>query len=325
MLPRHFLGEVEMLRCVVCSAAALLSTASMAGNGRVIAIGDEWLLSDLAFSAQPDQSAQLADNISRFFTDDVPSRLLVWSTSGPVSGSTRGVRGEQLALRRESHGHTWDTNPAMPFTLATLRNYRAVFLSGIAGAGAANAEVLESYVQQGGNVLVMAGTGDIGGPGDEAAQWNYLLNRFGLAFGDTWFGLGPELLNVPTLPSTNPLGKLITHVQWGYGQTVFSTQPNNPLVEIAVYGDFTGMGAPNGPVQPIIGTVNISTKCFGDLDNSGFVDDADFVIFVQHYNLLLCEDPAMPPECPSDFNADGLVDDVDFTIFIQGYDLPICL
>lgn len=315
-----------MLRAFVCGATALICSLSFAGNGRIIAIGDEWLLSDAAFSSQPDQSAQLAANISKFFTDDAPSRLLAWSTSGPLSGSQRGVLGVQFGSRMSTIGHSWEVNPSVPFTLATLRNYRAVFLSGSAGSGSANAQVLEAYVREGGNVMVMAGTGDIGGPADEATQWNYFLNKFGLAFGEQWFGMGSPLLNVPTLPSANPLGKLITHVQWGYGQTVYSTQPSNPLVEIAVSGDFTGMDWPgSSPVQPIIGTVNILTKCLGDLDDSGFVDDADFVIFSRHYNLMDCADPAMPLDCPSDFNKDGVVDDIDFSIFIQSYDLPLCL
>ncbi|MBL8885477.1 MAG: hypothetical protein JNK16_02355 [Phycisphaerales bacterium] len=316
-----------MLRRLMCAAATIVATSAMAGNGRIIAIGDEWLVSDLAFATQPAQSKQLTDNIAKFFTDDSPSRMLVWSTSGPLMGSERGVRGVAFANRLHELGHTLDVNPSAPFTLATLRNYRAVFLAGLSGSGSEHAQVLEAYVREGGNVIVMAGTGDIGGAPTEAGQWNYFLNKFGLAFGDTWFVYGSSLITVPTLPSANPLGKLITHVQWGYGQTVYSTQPGNPLVEIAVYGDFTGLTPPppGSAVQPIIGTVNILTKCLGDLDNNGMVNDEDFVIFVQHYNLLLCEDASMPPACPSDFNADGVVDDVDFTIFIQSYDLPICL
>ncbi|MBS0187897.1 MAG: hypothetical protein JSS51_07500, partial [Planctomycetes bacterium] len=53
-------------------------------------------------------------------------------------------------------------------------------------------------------------------------------------------------------------------------------------------------------------------------------DDADFVIFVPAYNLLLCDDPSMPPGCPSDLNADGFVDDADFTLFVDAYDQLVC-
>lgn len=308
-----------------CVQMVVVAAACLGGTGRIIAIGDEWLLSDPAFSAQPAQSAQLTDNISKFFTDGTPSRMLVWSTSPFVAPGQRGVLGTGLKSRMEALGHTWDVNPSMAFTLENLRGYRAIFLSG--GWPSGTLSVLEAYLREGGNVLVMAGTGDWGSAPAEASAWNGFLTKFGLAFGDTWFAFGGSLLNVPTLASGNPLGKLLTSVQWGYGQTVYKVQPNNPLVEIAVYADFSGFSPllASGPVQPIIGTVNITTKCIGDLNDDGIVDDADFVIFVQAYNLLVCDDPAMPAGCPSDFNSDGVVDDVDFTIFIQPYDLPVCL
>ncbi len=315
-------------KCLTGAVGALLVCGiALARDGRIIAIGDEWLLSDPAFTNQPAQTTQLADNIATFFTQNTPSRFLVYSTSPFVPPGKRGVLGDSLANRMLSLGHTWEVNPAVPFTLATLQNYRGVFLSGVAGSGAANAAVLKSYVNQGGNVLVMAGTGDIaGGAGPEAGAWNFFLNQFGLSFGGTYFGLGAGLLNVPTLASANPLGKLITVVEWGYGHNVTNLQPGNPTVELAVYGDFTGMTPllPSGPIQPIIGTVNLTTKCLGDLNNDGLVDDADFALFVPAYNLLACSDPAMPPGCPADLNSDGLVDDGDFTIFVQQYDLLVC-
>ncbi|MBS0189404.1 MAG: hypothetical protein JSS51_15170 [Planctomycetes bacterium] len=316
---------MRVLSCLVVLICSMVSSACLAGTGRLIAIGDEWLLSDLAFAAQPAQTTQLTDNISKFFTDGSPSRMLVWSTSPPVGGNVRGVLGEGLKNRMKALGHTWEVNPNIAFTVANLRNYRAIFLSG--GWPAGTLATLESYLRDGGNVLVMAGTGDWGSAAAEANAWNPFLNKFGLAFGDTWFAVGGGLLNVPTLSSGNPLGKLLTSVQWGYGQTVEKTPANNPLVEIAVYGNFSGFSPllGTGPVQPIIGTLNITTKCIGDLNEDGMVDDADFVIFLQAYNLLVCDDPAMPVGCPSDFNQDGMVDDADFTIFIQPYDLPICL
>lgn len=66
------------------------------------------------------------------------------------------------------------------------------------------------------------------------------------------------------------------------------------------------------------------TPCRGDLTSDGLVDDADFVKFVQAYNLLLCEDDFMPPHCQSDLNRDGTVDDADFVIFASSYNDLIC-
>jgi len=64
--------------------------------------------------------------------------------------------------------------------------------------------------------------------------------------------------------------------------------------------------------------------CVGDLNLDGFVDDADFVLFVFAYNLLDCADATMPPGCPADLNRDGFVDDADFVIFVRAYNELIC-
>ncbi|MGH7245007.1 MAG: hypothetical protein ACREJD_16450 [Phycisphaerales bacterium] len=68
----------------------------------------------------------------------------------------------------------------------------------------------------------------------------------------------------------------------------------------------------------------VPAACPADLTGEGFVDDSDFVIFVQAYNILDCEDASMPLGCPADFNLDGLVDDSDFVIFVAAYDALVC-
>jgi len=64
--------------------------------------------------------------------------------------------------------------------------------------------------------------------------------------------------------------------------------------------------------------------CDADVDCSGMVDDADFIIFVAAYNILDCADPSMPLDCPSDFNRDAVVDDSDFGIFVVAYNELVC-
>ncbi|MFO0859764.1 MAG: hypothetical protein U0570_04345 [Phycisphaerales bacterium] len=68
----------------------------------------------------------------------------------------------------------------------------------------------------------------------------------------------------------------------------------------------------------------VPAACPADLTGEGFVDDSDFVIFAQAYNLLDCEDPMMPLGCPADFNLDGFVDDADFVIFVTAYNELVC-
>lgn len=64
--------------------------------------------------------------------------------------------------------------------------------------------------------------------------------------------------------------------------------------------------------------------CPADLNADGFVDDADFTLFVPAYNLLDCADPAMPALCPADLNSDAFVDDADFVLFVVAYNELIC-
>jgi len=61
------------------------------------------------------------------------------------------------------------------------------------------------------------------------------------------------------------------------------------------------------------------SACTGDLNSDGFVDDADFQIFVVQYDIVVCGDPGMAPGCPADLNADGFVDDADFVLFAAAY------
>ncbi|MBX3381095.1 MAG: dockerin type I repeat-containing protein [Phycisphaeraceae bacterium] len=65
--------------------------------------------------------------------------------------------------------------------------------------------------------------------------------------------------------------------------------------------------------------------CPGDLNLDGFVDDADFVLFVASYNILDCADPSMPANCIADLNGDGFVDDADFVEFVVAYNNLTCV
>lgn len=70
-------------------------------------------------------------------------------------------------------------------------------------------------------------------------------------------------------------------------------------------------------------TITVNT-CPSDLNGDGFVDDADFNLFVAAYDRLLCTASGMPPWCPSDFNGDNLVDDADFVLFAAAYSRIVC-
>ncbi|MBN8598329.1 MAG: hypothetical protein J0L78_11710 [Planctomycetes bacterium] len=70
--------------------------------------------------------------------------------------------------------------------------------------------------------------------------------------------------------------------------------------------------------------VFVALSCSADLNNDGFVEDADFVIFASAYNILDCLDPSMPSGCPADLNGDAIVEDADFVIFVEAYNMLVC-
>ncbi|MFO0859962.1 MAG: LamG-like jellyroll fold domain-containing protein [Phycisphaerales bacterium] len=76
-----------------------------------------------------------------------------------------------------------------------------------------------------------------------------------------------------------------------------------------------------GSATTPVATVRV---CASDFNCDGAVDDSDFVDFAGAYNMLLCDDPSMPPGCPSDLNRDGLVDDSDFVLFAAAYNDLLC-
>lgn len=74
--------------------------------------------------------------------------------------------------------------------------------------------------------------------------------------------------------------------------------------------------------------VNFSTpggsNCPADFDTSGFVDQDDFVIFVQQYLIFDCTEPGMLEGCPCDLDGDALVDNADFLLFVAAYNDFLC-
>ncbi|MFN9975815.1 MAG: hypothetical protein ACK58T_38580, partial [Phycisphaerae bacterium] len=76
--------------------------------------------------------------------------------------------------------------------------------------------------------------------------------------------------------------------------------------------------------EPLTVRFRAGPACPSDIDPDGYVDDADFVVFAAAYNVLDCNDAAMPLDCPADLNADGFVDDGDFVLFASAYNELLC-
>ncbi|MBX3389833.1 MAG: hypothetical protein KF691_10315 [Phycisphaeraceae bacterium] len=124
--------------------------------------------------------------------------------------------------------------------------------------------------------------------------------------------------------------ELSASAQASYSQNGPGLASVAPFVRLYWNGisDVQANGAP-------VGTFSISSEsgtdwapaaaaCAGDLNNDGFVDDSDFVLLVNAYNILDCADPSMAAGCPADLNGDGFVDDSDFVLFVVAYNDLVC-
>lgn len=72
--------------------------------------------------------------------------------------------------------------------------------------------------------------------------------------------------------------------------------------------------------RPTLEVTFIQPVCSGDLNGDGFVDDADFSLFAQSYDVLVVP----PASAFADLNQDGAVDDADFVAFAAQYDALLC-
>ncbi|MBS0187829.1 MAG: hypothetical protein JSS51_07155 [Planctomycetes bacterium] len=80
-----------------------------------------------------------------------------------------------------------------------------------------------------------------------------------------------------------------------------------------------------GPKHALLRAVfTLPGNCPCDLNHDGFVDDADFVLFLPAYNVLDCFDPGMIQGCRADLNGDFVVDDGDFILFVAAYNDLLC-
>lgn len=220
-------------------------TATVAHAQKIVAVGDEWVLSNDAFASNTVSTTNFALNIASEFAEGQPAASFL------AYSSNFGLTGSSLAAAMTGAGYNWTVGTTQPFTLATLNNYQGVFLGGIPGSGGANAAILSAYVNGGGNVYVMAGTGEIGSAGAEASSWDPFLNAFGLGFGSTYFEQ-PAFLQITPVPGANPLQSGVTQVSWGFGQSAFETNLANPLTDTAITGQFS-------IARPIVSTFGIGT------------------------------------------------------------------
>ena len=226
------------VRAAALFAAASLSSATLAGT--LVASGDEWQLSNVAYEAEYIAGTTAFVN-SLASTFGGTNYLLL---TGNVSMNEAGL--SKLVAQLTSLGKT--VSYSSTFNLGTASAYDAVFPFGQYMSSPAD---IAAYVNGGGGAYISLGSGQYGNPGSEAAHWNPMLAQFGLVAGSTWFtDAGFVKANVVEGPTTSLL--------WGYGQSIEKLTPEASSVSY-IRANFAGnatvrglVGASIDPKTPIV-------------------------------------------------------------------------
>lgn len=215
--------------------------------GTIVAIGDEWLMSNDAFVQNAASTTQLALNVADLLSGgQAGADFLVYSDNF-------GLRGSTLASTMTGAGYGWDATATITLDLPTLQAYDAVLLSGELGRTPADIAVLSEYVIQGGSVLVLGGTS--GSASSIADAWNPLLALGGLEFGRTKFA-GSFVDEYALSDGASLIDDGVAQITWGNGQNVIQT--GVPLTSGGVEfvtADFSGVGLSSA--EPVIGVYQI--------------------------------------------------------------------
>jgi hypothetical protein len=208
-------------RAAACMAVAfgLVAAAMPVQAGYLVVNNDEWTFTNTGFVQSPSASVFI-NNITNLFTGDQPGNFLAYSQSFALTESS-------LAGAVTGAGHSWTVSAAVPFTLATLSAYDAVFLAGSVGGTYPDQQVIIDYVNAGGNVYIGAGTGNLGAAA-EAAGWNDVLALAGLEFEAAYNGVSGNVAPV----GPQPLLAGVSTLYFDNGNTVFDLAPADDTGEI---------------------------------------------------------------------------------------------
>lgn len=223
---------------IMAAISLLLIPAAQAG--KIVVANDEWTLSNTGFFS-PNDPGVFATNVAAWFTGGGAGSFLAYSNNSGLTGSS-------LAGAMTGAGHTWvvDTTAPEP-TLGQMQTYSGIFLGG--GLSVDNDNLI-SYVEGGGNVYLMGGTGD-GGAAVEAARWNTFLNHFGLSLAPSYNGIGGSI----AISSTHPIFANVDSLYQNNGNSVSDQLPLDDRNVVLVTSGSNGLYAIYDSTAPIPGGI----------------------------------------------------------------------
>lgn len=206
-----------------------LTIAAAFAQGKIVVNNDEWTLSSTGYASAPVDTDRFVRNVASWFTGGGSGNFLAYTNNF-------GLTDSQLANTMANAGHTWTVSTAGTLNLALMQNYDAVFLGGYYTNIVVGDLIL--YVQNGGNVYLMGGTG-VNGAAFEAGFWNPFLNAFGLDFAPSYNGISG---NIP-ISSPHPIFAGVNQLYQNNGNSITDLQPANPNNEVLVNFNNQGLYA----------------------------------------------------------------------------------
>lgn len=225
--------------------------------GKLVVCGDDWSLSDTAFTGPNGNDVRTySANIAQFLCGGSGSILDV-SSSGVFAHV-------QLKNHLTGLGYSYTKNTASAITLALLQPYEAVIFGGVRGRAdvAANLTAVTNYINSGGNVYLALASGAFGGAANESAAWSPLTNLYGISIGSTYVA-PPSLVHVTINASPHPLAAGLGKISVNYSQA------------LSVSG--TAVEAIRGGPELSQSTMLVATTPFADATIAGTVELKQFV------------------------------------------------
>lgn len=219
-----------------CIALGMLGlTARADAQRKVVVSHDEWMTQAGFFNAN---EQQFVSNALGWFGVSSGANILLYSNNGYLANGTFVSYLTSLGLNV-----TTDANAP------SFGGYAAVFSEGNAGLDAA---ALGSYVNGGGNVFYLGGTG-IGGSAAEAAYSNPFLNQFGLGFANTYNGVAGNIAT-SGFDTQGPFGSaLFTNVA-----SVYANNGNSVLLALAPVAGVTTQLFSDGGGVGVFGAAQVT-------------------------------------------------------------------
>jgi hypothetical protein len=212
---------------IVTTLAALALTAAPLMAQRVVVSHDEWITNNAHLTPGSTQR-RFIDNTLNWFGVGAGDRVLTWS------GNQIAYINSPLSSVITSRGATYSQTTATPLNLS---QYKTIFVGGFAIDNTA----LINYVLGGGNVVLLGGTctrlaagvGCDTDAGQEAADWQPFLQRFGMGFAGQYNGFGT--VNTAAFAGQGPFGAaLFTGVS-----SLFADNGSSVLTTIGTPADVT--------------------------------------------------------------------------------------